>query len=113
MTRDVFEQYRRGPWNRWMRTLDNVAAAMTGRSKRLLGSDGVRTFWDQVAFYDYVPVVATPYARQAPSSEHAALGAPFFDQLLEELHPGATIVCGYRLWLRMNANHFDGNTDNS
>lgn len=112
MTRDVFKQYRRGPWTRWMRTLDNVAAAVTGRSKRLLGPDGVRTFWDQVAFYNYVPVVAAPYARQAPTPEHVALGAPFFDQLLEELQPGAVIVCGYRLWPTITASHVDGYADN-
>lgn len=112
MTRDVFDMYRSGPWYRWMRTFDNIAAAVTGRRKADLGAAGVRAFWDEVAFYNYVPVVAASAARQRPSPAHFGRGEEPFRRLLAELHPGAVIVCGYDLWARMIRTHAPGYADN-
>ncbi|KFC65280.1 hypothetical protein FG93_04821 [Bosea sp. LC85] len=75
MTLDVFKQYRTGPWAPWMRTFDNIAAAVNGRSKTELGREGFNGIWDEIAFYNYIPVVAASAARQRPSPDHFAAGA--------------------------------------
>lgn len=98
MTKDVLRIYRKEKWVPWMRTFDNAAAAVTGKPKAELGRDGVNSFWDQVAFYNYVPVVAARSSRIPPSAEHFQLGAEPFESLLDELKPGAILVWGYRLW---------------
>ncbi len=105
MTRDVFWKYRNEPWCRWMRTFDNIAAAVTGVKKSEVGVAGVHAFWDQVAFYNYVPVVAAGAARQRPMPAQFKAGDEPFRLQLAELQPGAVIVCGYELWARMTAVH--------
>ena len=112
MTLDVFDAYRTGPWVPWMRTFDNVAAAVTGQRKAELGAAGVRAFWDDVAFYNYVPVVAASAARQRPIPAHFAAGADPFRRLLQEHQPEVVIVCGYALWGRMIPSHAVGYTAN-
>lgn len=82
MTRDVFWKYRNEAWCPWMRTFDNIAAAVTGQRKAELGAAGVRTFWDEVAFYNYVPIVAAGAARQRPAPAHFAAGKEPFRRLL-------------------------------
>ncbi len=112
MTLDVVARYRTGERERWMRTFDNLAAAIAGSSKRLIGREGVNSIWEQIAFYNYVPVVAASGSRTPPSEAHFALGAPPFEILLENLRPHAILVCGYRLWARFIPRHASDYTDN-
>lgn len=112
MTVDVVSYYQTGPWVPWMRTLDNAAAAIAGKSKRELGRAGVNAIWDQIAFYNYVPVVAASGSRSRPTGEHFEMGAEPFRQLLVDLSPRAIIVCGYELWARIVPHHAQAYTEN-
>lgn len=112
MTLDVVGRYRTGKRETWMRTFDNLAAAIAGQSKRIIGRDGVNAIWEQIAFYNYVPVVAASGSRTPPSEAHFALGAPPFEILLDNLRPNAILVCGYRLWARFIPRHASGYADN-
>lgn len=112
MTTDVFQWYLQGPWAPWMRTFDNAAAAVAGQSKRVLGRSGVNAVWNQMAFYNYVPVVAAPGSRHRPPAEYFDRGVEPFRSVLETLRPGAIIVCGYELWARIIPHHTEAYVDN-
>ncbi|PZR95162.1 MAG: hypothetical protein DI537_05100 [Stutzerimonas stutzeri] len=112
MTLDVVQRLLHGNRETWMRTFDNIASAIAGQPKSQLGRAGVNAIWNQIAFYNYVPVVAAHTPGVSPSEQHFAMGAQPFDRLIETLEPLAIIVCGYRLWPRFISNHAVGYTDN-
>lgn len=113
MTVDTVNHFRTAERASWMRTFDNIAAAIAGRSKPQLGRAGVNAIWDQIAFYNYVPVVAAPASRNRPSVDYFALGAEPFRTMLDALQPRAIVVCGYELWARIIPRHASDYTDNA
>ena len=94
----VVETYKTEPREGWMRTFDNIAAAISDRSKPELGREGVNRIWDSIAFYNYVPVFAATAARQRPTVEMFRLGEQPFRRAVDQVKPDAILVGGYRTW---------------
>jgi len=56
------------------------------------------TFWDKVAFYNFIQTWIGTDARQSPQRRHfAEAHRPFF-AILNALRPERVLVCGKRLW---------------
>ena len=94
----VVETYKSCPREGWMRTFDNIAAAIGERSKPELGRDGVNAIWDAIAFYNYVPVFAATAARQRPTIEMFRLGQEPFRRAVDMVQPEVVLVAGYAVW---------------
>eukprot|EP01035_Chromulina_nebulosa_P041834 gene41834-56648_t len=92
MTKAVVAKYRatqeRGAW---MRTFDNIAWALSGRSRIELARDDYRgefEVWRSIAFYNYIPVILAEGPRgKRPTSELFASGREPFEKVLTELQP--------------------------
>jgi hypothetical protein len=109
MTQDVMQKYRTRVAENWLRTFDNVAWAVSGKSRLDLMKDGKRgemDVWEDMALYNYVPVViARSPQSDRPSPEHFRLGREPFEQVLSEHKPDVLIVCGYELFPWLVHNH--------
>ena len=66
---------------------------------------GGPALWSQIAFYNFVQSPVNSGSRQAPTNEQFARSIPPFRTLLEELRPERVLVCGKRLWSRMDRTH--------
>jgi hypothetical protein len=65
-------------------------------------SDTTRqSFWNSVAFYNYVQEYPGPMARYRPSERMWQEAAPAFLNVLSALDPAAVIVLGFELWDRL------------
>ena len=110
MTREVMRIYASGKRERWMRTLDNVAWAVSGKSRWELEREGNRgefRVWKSMAFYNYVPVVLAGSARShRPSNDQFRSGTEPFERVLLDLKPDVLIVCGYGLFPWVVRNHY-------
>lgn len=83
------------PHEPYKNTYTKFVKAMTGKSE--LTAEDKRSFWNSVAFYNFVQFPISG-ARIAPSaSEFADSAQPFF-QVLEQLKPEIVIVWGSRLY---------------
>ena len=94
-TRDVVEELAIGGPNRFFTGLTQIVA---GRKKWQMAQTEIRTLWDSIAFYNYVPVFAATGPRQRPTAAMFESGHTPFMQLLTELRPEAIIVCGNDTW---------------
>lgn len=106
LTQRVMAHYRASQARgMWMRTLDNVAWALSGKSRYQLSNvnhRGEYDVWDKIAFYNYIPVVLAEGARdKRPTPEHYLMAVEPFDMVLKELLPEILIISGYGLlpWL--------------
>ncbi|MBY2996737.1 hypothetical protein HF263_36395 [Rhizobium leguminosarum] len=94
----------------WMRTLDNVAWALSGKTRSDLATSlhrGELSVWQSVAFYNYIPVVLTDSARSArPTAMHYQMAVAPFEQVLRDIKPEVLIVCGYSLFPYLVRNHW-------
>lgn len=59
--------------------------------------DTRRTFWDSVAFYNYVQTFAGVAARQRPSADDFSSSWPVFTRVLEDLRPTVVVGLGFGL----------------
>ena len=73
-------------------------AATTVLDAEQLGSEERATFWEQVAFYNYIPMIAASEARQRPSPEMWAAGIAPFGEVLTRLRPHCVLVLGKSVW---------------
>ncbi|MCV0415152.1 MAG: hypothetical protein K5831_09760 [Brevundimonas sp.] len=104
----VVEAYQSDPWQRWMKTFDNIAAAVGGRSKSEAGREGMNAVWDSIAFYNYIPVIAATAARkELPTQEMFIAGVEPFRRAVATVKPDAIVVAGYRLWDEIVYRHAD------
>jgi hypothetical protein len=111
LTQEVMEFYSRTQKRgEWMRTLDNVAWALSGQTKVELAQEDHRgefTVWRSVAFYNYIPVVLAKSARgNRPNWQHFQQAVLPFEAVLRDLKPHILIVCGYELFPRVLAAHW-------
>lgn len=72
--------------------------ASTVLGVKSLGSDERISFWDRVAFYNYIPGVAASRARERPSSEMWAAAPAPFCAVLTQLRPRCVLVLGKSMW---------------
>lgn len=63
-----------------------------------LSNSARQTFWNQVAFYNYVPCIVGPGPRDRPSDTKWALAQEPFRDVVDELMPHAILVLGKELW---------------
>ena len=111
LTKSVMEYYGNSQMRgKWMRTLDNVAWALSGKSRQNLAKTthrGEFDVWQAVAFYNYIPVILTDGPRNGrPTNEHFQMAIAPFKKVLAQLKPEALIVCGYGLFPHIVRNHW-------
>jgi hypothetical protein len=110
MTRETMEIYGSGERARWMRTFDNMAWAVSGKSPvdlELSGQRGEFAIWNSMAFYNYIPVVLANYSRaERPTNEQFEAGKVPFEKLLLELRPEVLLIWGFQLFPWIINNHF-------
>lgn len=116
MTQKVMDYYASGSRASWMRTLDNHAWAVSGKSRADLEQDGKRgefNVWTSMAFYNYILVVLAGGPRsQRPTPELFKSGKAPFEQVFMNLKPELLLIWGYGLFPWIVRNHFpefDGN----
>lgn len=95
ITREVVTKYQSGEWS--IPLLTKVISVTTGRPASETGYRGVRDAWNDLAFYNYVPVLVAEGPR-AFESRFWSLGASEFEAVLDDLQPDMIIALGYRLW---------------
>jgi hypothetical protein len=61
-------------------------------------SSSTTSFWNQVAFVNFIPVTIGTVSSAVPSAEMWQAGAPRFIRLLEELRPTHVLSLGQRQW---------------
>jgi hypothetical protein len=112
MTRETMKLYGSGERARWMRTFDNMAWAVSGKSASDLEQDGQRgefEVWNSMAFYNYIPMVLANYSRsQRPTAEQFKAGKEPFEKLLADLRPEVLLVWGFQLFPWLVKNHSPG-----
>lgn len=79
----------------YTRTAPTVLGALGAKS---LGSNERITFWNRVAFYNYIPGIVASQARQRPTSEMWAAAPAPFCAVLTKLRPHCVLVLGKSLW---------------
>lgn len=95
MTRKVVEDQLLGTSRQgFLTTLHRLVREATEPGR---GSSEI-SFWNQVAFYNYVQELVGPKSRIRPSRQAWQRSAPAFVQQLEQLQPHAVLVCGRALW---------------
>lgn len=104
ITIEVVNKYQSGEWA--IPFLSRIVTLISGKSAASHGWHGVRKFWDDLAFYNYVPVFAGVGPREFDWSLWA-LGEPEYNQVLDELKPDVIVVTGYRLWDNAYIRHTD------
>jgi hypothetical protein len=72
--------------------------ASTVRGQDHLGSDERAEFWDRVAFYNYIPMVAASRARRRPSPDMWASAIAPFCAVVTRLRPRYVLVLGKSVW---------------
>lgn len=95
-TRQLTEEYASGLFNH--RFWTQIGQAVTG--KRHWEIDR-RVFWNQIAFYNFVQVIAADRPRQAPTAEMFRQSEGAFFEVLDDLQPTHLLALGYRLWTHM------------
>lgn len=58
----------------------------------------VRSLWNSIAFYNYVPVFVATRPQVRPKDEMFRAGREPFQDVLRDLEPEAILVTGYELW---------------
>ena len=96
-TRQVTEDYVNG-WNH--RFWSQLGQAVTGKPHWDIDR---REFWNSVAFYNYVQVIAAAGPGRSPTEQMFSQSEPAFWEMLDTLKPSHLIACGYRLWRHMPA----------
>lgn len=108
MTVSVMTEYMAGIRKNHTRTLDNLAWAVSGKGPYELRNEGKRgefEIWQQLGFYNYIPVVLTDGPqRDRPDKDLFISGKEPFENVLQNNKPDILIVCGLELfpWLIMN-----------
>ncbi|RWN25279.1 hypothetical protein [Mesorhizobium sp.] len=93
----------------WTRTLDNVAWAVSGKGPQELEYQGRRgefDIWNQLGFYNYIPVVLAnaPQTRR-PDRQLFLSGQEPFERVINRHKPQVLIVCGFQLFPWVIRNH--------
>ena len=79
---------------------NTYAKFMNALAGERLDVDGKKTWWNRVAFYNYVQTPMTG-ARISPTSEDFANSEKAFFEVLEQLRPTHVVVWGKRLYENM------------
>ena len=74
----------------------NIAKAFVGSSHEIFV--GRRSFWESVAFYNYVQEFVGTGPRMRPTPRQLDMSWDPFVQTLRELQPDVVIVLGFALW---------------
>lgn len=84
------------------RYFTSTAKLVLGIPKGVYLTDELRrSFWNSVAFYNYVPALVGPTSRIRPSEDQWKLGAEVFQTVLGRLEPQMILVLGKELWYRI------------
>lgn len=75
----------------------NLATFLTGTGPEV-SRVSTRLTWENIAFYNYVPVFVASSARSFESKSFWELGEEAFEEVLRTLSPDLIIVLGLRLW---------------
>jgi len=95
-TRDVVKKWC---FQRRDRFFTSIAKLVLGIPPGVYLAEGPRqAFWNQVAFYNFVPVIVGPGPRDRPSEAQWSLATEPFCNVLTELEPHAILVLGKELW---------------
>lgn len=68
------------------------------RASLTMASSNTASFWNQVAFANYIPVTVGTVSNAVPTREMWQAGGPRFIHLLEELRPTHVLSLGQRQW---------------
>jgi hypothetical protein len=97
LTQEIIRRVRDG---------SQVLPFYTRAASTVLGTEHVAPherseFWDRVAFYNYIPMVAAPKARERPSLEMWAAAIAPLCAVLARLRPHCVLVLGQSVWNRI------------
>ncbi|MER8650987.1 hypothetical protein [Mesorhizobium sp. M0586] len=111
MTADAMRLYQSRPaGERWVRTFDNVAWAVSGKSREELECDGKRgefEVWSSLALYNYIPKVLAKTPRSnRPTPEQFQDGKASFEDVLQATNPQVLLIWGYELFPWIIRNHY-------
>jgi len=111
MTNNAVGLYANRPSKqRWIRTFDNIAWAVSGKNRAQLEKDGRRgeiDVWNSIAFYNYITVLLANSARaDRPTREQFLDSRHAFEQVLDSIKPDILLVCGYELFPWLIRNHY-------
>lgn len=95
LTNEVVTKYQSGEWS--IPLLTKTISVITGRPASEMGYRWVREAWNDLAFYNYIPVLVAEGPRAFESSLWS-LGGAEFESVLADLKPDMIIALGYRLW---------------
>lgn len=94
LTRDIIGDVRDG---RRKISFYSKAEALCRACLMTVSTDAA-SFWNQVAFVNYIPVTVGTVSSAVPTREMWQAGAPRFIRLLEELRPTHVLSLGQRQW---------------
>lgn len=103
ITQEVVTKYQLGEWR--IPFFTRLATLITGVSAVENGIKA-KALWDDLAFYNYVPVIAASSPREF-NWEFWKLGVDEFNNVLKAILPDMIIVTGYRLWDMAYFRHTD------
>lgn len=103
LTIDVTRMYIEG--NYTQKTLNGrfwttIASTVTGFSHSEIDR---RSFWESVAFYNYIPEIVGEYSRIRPKENLWSLGREPFLEVLEKLTPDWVLVLGSEMWRHLQS----------
>ena len=75
-----------------------LSGLIDGRPRWQISDQENAALWQSLMFYNYVPVIAAAWSREAPTDEMFRAGASLLPQVIAEHKPQAILVCGGRLW---------------
>lgn len=79
-----------------------LTSLISGRPSDALSADDRRNIWDSITYYNYIPWIAANKAGVAPPEAMWHGEAPLaFQDIVSRSEAEAIIVCGSRLWARM------------
>ena len=75
-----------------------VLQTITGRPRWQMTQTDIRSFWESVVYYNYVPVFVGDTRLSRPTKEMYQLGAEPFHELVAQLNPETILAFGYDMW---------------
>jgi len=84
----------KGEFERWMNTFTKFGNVFYNKS---LSSDETVSFWNSIAFYNYVQY-STDKSRVSPRNDEFAKSSTAFFEILQSYKPDIVFVWGERLW---------------
>jgi len=96
IVRTMVDRIRRGVWA--IRFYTQVFQTVTGTHRRAAHPNTISTFWDSVAFYNYVQFSVGDRPRMRPRKADWGASQSAFRSVVKQLNPQAVLVFGRELW---------------